>query len=87
MNKKKERESEQKDVKVETQGEEEESKGPGRGHPPPPSPHSLTHSDYPPPGAERSVMSIEEVLNLGLMHFSRLLLQKIQKFFNMGVSM
>lgn len=32
--------------------------------------HSPAHPDYPTPGAGRSVMSIEEVLNLGLVKFS-----------------
>ena len=48
---------------------EEESKGPGRGHPPPPPPHSPAHPDYPQPGAGHTVMSIEEVLNLGPLNF------------------
>lgn len=41
-------------------------KAPGEVTHRPRPPHSLIHPDYPPPGAGRSVMSIEEVLNLGL---------------------
>lgn len=54
-------------------------KAPGEVTHRPRPPHSPTHPDYPPPGAGRSVMSIEEVLNLRLLKFSWLLLAETQK--------
>jgi len=58
-------------------------KAPGEVTHRPRPPHSPAHPDYPPPGAGRCVMSIEEVLNLWLFDIFSLLTSKTaRKSFN-----